>query len=736
MRRWVDLLVPAVLLIAALWLRYEDGALVQRLRLLVFDTYQQIEPREFADYPVRIVDIDEASLEAIGQWPWSRIVLADLVRALQQQGVAAIGFDIIMAEPDRTSPANMIALWQRFPGTDDLADRIGQLPDPDAVFADALKNLPTIGAYAFSDASDEVPPPPPAGFSFTGDDPLIFVPQEQGATPIVPVLRDAFAGYGFVSYRPDLDGVVRRAPVLAAFDATLYPSFAAEVLRVAQGAGNYIVRSSGGSGEASFGAQTGIAQIKIGHAVVDTDWRGALLLYDSGTRDERFISALDVLEGRIDPAELQGRIVLVGSTAEALRDIRATPLSPNMAGVEVQAQFLEQMIAGQFLQRPDWASGAEFFYMALAGVLMIVLIRRAGAFGAAAVGAVVVAISVLLSWFAFQSERLLLDPVTPSLAALIVYMAGSLLGYMRTEADRRRNRMVLAQYLPPRLVERYARDMGALRLGGETRELTILFTDIQGFTAIAERLAPEALTRLINGFLTPMTRIVQEETGGTIDKYIGDAMMAFWNAPEDDADHARHALQAAQSMRAELARLNRTWTADAQASGTSFEPLRIGIGINTGRCSVGNFGSDQRFDYSALGDAVNLASRLEGLSRLYGVDVVVGEATARASQGFPLVGIDRVRVKGRTAPETIYALLDAGETQESAARLVSAFDDFFTVYYARDWEKALELLGSLRRLAPSLARLCHLYEMRIRANRMTPPPADWDGVFVAESKTG
>ena len=174
MRRWVDLLVPAVLLIAALWLRYEDGALVQRLRLLVFDTYQQIEPREFADYPVRIVDIDEASLEAIGQWPWSRIVLADLVRALQQQGVAAIGFDIIMAEPDRTSPANMIALWQRFPGTDDLADRIGQLPDPDTVFADALATLPTIGAYAFSDASDGTPPPPPAGFSFTGDDPLFF----------------------------------------------------------------------------------------------------------------------------------------------------------------------------------------------------------------------------------------------------------------------------------------------------------------------------------------------------------------------------------------------------------------------------------------------------------------------------------------------------------------------------------------------------------------------------------
>jgi adenylate cyclase len=736
MRRWIDLLIPAVLLVAALWIRADDGALVQRLRLLVFDTYQQIEPRPYADYPVRIVDIDEASLEAIGQWPWSRIVLADLVRALQQQGVAAIGFDIIMAEPDRTSPANMIALWQRFPGTDDLADRIGQLPDPDGVLADALVTLPTIGAYAFGVSSDGKLPPQPAGISFQGDDPLLFVEHYLGATPIVPLLQDALAGYGFVSFEPELDGIVRRVPLLVALDNRLYPSFAAEALRVAQGAGSYLVRASGASREESFGARTGITQIKIGNFIVDTDGPGALLLYDSGTHAERFVSALDVLEGEIEPGALEGRIVLIGSTAAALRDIRATPLSPNMAGVEIQAQLIEQMIAGQFLQRPDWAKGAELFYMALAGILMIVLILRAGAFGAAAVGALVVAASILLSWFAFQSERLLLDPVTPSLAALVVYMAGSLLGYMRTEADRRRNRLVLAQYLPPRLVERYARDMGALRLGGETRELSILFTDIVGFTAIAERLAPEALTRLINRFLTPMTRIVQEETGGTIDKYIGDAIMAFWNAPEDDPDHANHALAAAQSMRAELARLNQHWAAEAQSSGASFEPLRIGIGINTGRCSVGNFGSDQRFGYSALGDAVNLASRLEGLSRHYGFDVVVGEATARASHGFPLVGIDRVRVKGRAAPETIYALLDAKLAPETVDRLVAAFDGFFTAYYGRDWDKALESLNSLRTLGPSLFSLFALYEVRIRANRMTPPPADWDGVFVAESKTG
>ncbi len=736
MRRWLDLLIPAMLLVAALWLRSEDGALVQRLRLLVFDAYQQIEPRPYADYPVRIVDIDEASLEAVGQWPWPRIVLADLVDVLRRQQVAAIGFDVIMAEPDRTSPANMIALWQRFPGTDELVGQIGILPDPDKVFADALVSVPSIGAYAFSDASDGAVPPPPAGFSFTGDDPLGFVRNYEGATPIVPALQEAFDGYGFVDFEPELDGIVRRVPLLAALDGTLYPSFAAETLRVVQAARSYTVRSSGGSGETSFGARTGIAQVKIGDFAVDTDWSGALLLYDSGTRAERFISALDLLEGRADAAVLQGDVVLIGSTAAALRDIRATPLSPGMAGVEVQAQLVEQMISGQFLFRPDWAKGAELIFLAIIGILLIVAIRQAGVAAGALVALGIAAISIGISWGAFHYERWLVDPISPLLAALAVYLAGSLLGYMRTEADRRRNRLVLAQYLPPRLVERYARDMGALRLGGETRELSILFADIRGFTAIAERLAPEALTRLVNGFLTPMTRIVQEETGGTVDKYIGDAMMAFWNAPEDDPDHANHALAAAQAMRAELARLNERWAAEAQAVGTSFENLRIGIGLNTGRCSVGNFGSDQRFGYSAIGDAVNLASRLEGLSRLYGVDVVVGETTARAASGFPLVGIDRVRVKGRTTPETVYALLDATQTQESPVCLLAAFDEFFTVYYAADWAKALESLGRLRTLGPSLFSLFDLYERRIRANRSMPPPADWDGVFVAETKTG
>jgi adenylate cyclase len=233
-----------------------------------------------------------------------------------------------------------------------------------------------------------------------------------------------------------------------------------------------------------------------------------------------------------------------------------------------------------------------------------------------------------------------------------------------------------------------------------------------------------------------MTRIIQERHNGTIDKYIGDCIMAFWNAPDDDPEHVRHALEAALAMRAELARLNERWTAEAAAAGATFEPLRIGIGINTGRCTVGNFGSDQRFDYSALGDAVNLASRLEGLSRLYGVDIVLGSATARQATGFALLEMDRVRVKGRAAPEPIYALLGASSADAREHSVTATFDEFLTRYRAADWAGSAAMLERVRASAPSLAPLCELYEDRIRAYRLRPPPADWDGVFVAESKAG
>jgi adenylate cyclase len=736
-RRWLDMLVPALLLLGALALRIDDGPWVQRLRLMLFDTYQTLAPRTFQSAPVRIVDIDEESLARIGQWPWPRSVLAELVDRLRAAGAVTVGFDILLAEPDRTAPRNLAEQWGDAPAIAPLREALLGLPDPDALLAAALQRMPTVGVFALGNQPRFDRPPRPAGMSFAGDDPLQFVPSFTGATaPLVP-FGAAYAGLGFSNFVPDADGIVRRVPLLAQYDGEIYPSFAAEMLRVAQGAAGHLVKSSGASGETSFGAATGIVGMRVGAAEIPTDATGSLLLYDSGHRPERFLPAWQVLDGSIDAAFIAGHLVLVGTSASGLRDIRTTPLEPALGGVEIHAQLLEQALTGDFLYRPDWADGAEILYLLLIGVATILLIRRSGAAQTALVAAGMVALSLLLSWAAFHYERWLVDPLSPCVAALAVYLAGSLLGYMRTEGERQQIRSQFRQYVSPALVDRLSRHPEALRLGGETRELTILFSDIRGFTDIAERLDPEALTRLINGFLTPMTRVIQSKSG-TIDKYIGDCVMAFWNAPLSDADHARHALEAALAMRAALADLNERWIADARKAGATFEPLAIGIGINTGRCSVGNFGSDQRFDYSVLGDSVNLASRLEGLSRLYGTDIVVGAATAAAAPDFALIEIDRVRVKGRAQPEAIHALLgDAGVagTPDFAAMWAN-FGALLAAYRNRDFAAARAAIRQGRGAAPALAPVYDLYEDRIAIYEGDPPVAGWDGVFEARTKTG
>jgi len=736
-RRWLDILIPALLLMGALALRIDDGSAVQRLRLMLFDSYQALAPRSYQSAPVRIVDIDEESLARIGQWPWPRSVLAELVDRLRAAGAVTVGLDILLAEPDRTAPRNLAEQWGDAPAIAPIRDALLELPDPDVLLAAALARMQTVGVFALGNQPRRDHPPRPAGFSFAGDDPLRFVPSFDGATAPLALFGIGYAGVGFSNFVPDPDGIVRRVPLLAQYDGDLYPSFAAEILRVAQGASSHLVKSSGASGEMSFGAATGIVQMRIGAAEIPTDASGSLLLYDSGHRPERFLPAWQILDGSADAALIAGHLVLVGTSASGLRDIRTTPLEPALGGVEIHAQLLEQMITGDYLYRPDWANGAEIVYLLLIGATMILLIRRSGAVRTALVGAGIVALSLLLSWAAFHYERWLVDPLSPCIAALAVYLAGSLLGYLRTEGERQQIRSQFRQYVSPALVDRLSRHPEALRLGGETRELTILFSDIRGFTDIAERLDPEALTRLINGFLTPMTRVIQDK-GGTIDKYIGDCIMAFWNAPLSDADHARHALEAALAMRTSLAELNENWIAEAAKTGGVFQALAIGLGINTGRCSVGNFGSEQRFDYSVLGDSVNLASRLESLSRLYGIDIVIGAETAAAAAEFALVEIDRVRVKGRAQPEAIHALLGDAEFAQSQSFIQTRakFVAMLDAYRNRNWDAARAAISEARDSEPALAPVYDLYEDRIAAYEGDPPPAGWDGVFEARTKTG
>ncbi|RMF08384.1 MAG: adenylate/guanylate cyclase domain-containing protein, partial [Alphaproteobacteria bacterium] len=450
--------------------------------------------------------------------------------------------------------------------------------------------------------------------------------------------------------------------------------------------------------------------------------------------------AKDVLAGAIPAERFTRRLVLIGTSASGLLDQRATPVDPVMPGVEVHAQLLESILSGQLLHRPDYAIGAEVLLALVVGLAIVILAPILGARTVFVLGSGIAALVIGGSWYLFSEKRLLLDAAYPMISSFAVFVTMLSVNYFREESRRRQIRGAFGQYLSPDLVKQLADDPDRLVLGGETREMTILFSDVRGFTSISESYKedPQGLTVLINRLLTPFSNAIME-TGGTIDKYMGDNVMAFWNAPLDNPDHARDACATALEMLKRLEALNAERAAEAKAEGKPFLPLDVGIGINTGECVVGNMGSDVRFDYTVLGDAVNLAARLEGQSKTYGVRTIIGEATARRiGDSFATVELDAIRVKGKQEPETIYAILGPGESPHAQAcrDIQQAMAELLACYRDQNWAAALKALRAVRGLETpfDLSALCDLYEARIRAFKRSPPPKNWDGVYTAETK--
>jgi adenylate cyclase len=652
-------------------------------------------------------------------------------------------FDVLFAERDRTSPRQVFQIWQRFSPDPALTDLIPRLPDHDRILARAITKIPTVLGFMLTDDPESARRPRVSwGVAVAGDDPRPFLGQFSGAVPNLPMLEAAAAGQGSINSAVDVDGIIRHVPVLYRFkgddtvSGEVYPSLAAEALRVAQGASSYLIKSSGASGNTAFGETTGLNKVRIGRITVPTDANGQIWLYDSGHVPERFIPAWRVLAQGSEGVDVEGRIVLIGTSAAGLKDIRSTPLNPVTAGVEIQAQAIEQMILGDHLLRPDWTTGAELAWLLILGGILVILLPRWGAAWCALVALGGVAVAVAMSWFAFTELRWLLDPVYPSAVALALYLIQSFMLFLRTEAERRNVRGAFSRYLSPALVERVANDQSSLKLGGEIRDLTLLFCDIRGFTKISETLEAESLTRFINAFLTPMTDTILSH-GGTIDKYMGDAIMAFWNAPLDDPDHAEHAARAVLDMVARLDELNAQWVAEADAAGGTHPHIAIGIGLNSGDCCVGNMGSDQRFDYSVLGDVANISSRLEGQSKTYGVTIVAGAATVEKAPGLAWLEIDTIRLVGKETPIRIYTLL--GDETVAASQwyrtLVQAQGNFLSAYRAAELYTAVDNLEALITASNGrLQGLTDLYETRLDALEPELFGNGWDGVYAAVSK--
>jgi adenylate cyclase len=738
MRRALPFLAGGIALALVLGLRLADPKPVELFRHWVFDSYQRIEPRAYRPAGVRIVDIDEASLERLGQWPWPRTVLADLVTRLRDMGAAVIAFDVVFAEPDRTSPERVLAAWEGQGLGPEAREALAALPDPDAVFAEAIRAAPVVTGFAPNPLASPGTPPRQAGFAHRGPDPAPALPGFEGVTTNLPAIAEAAKGNGSFGISTELDAVIRRVPLFQRVGGEIYPALAMEALRVGQGASTHLIRTAGGGG-----SPVSVTHVKVGRIEAPTTARGELYLYDTGYQRDRWVPAWRVLDrasaGRV--AELvRGHVVLIGTSAAGLKDLRATPASASVGGVSVHAQAIEQMILGEHLRRPDWATGLEVVVFLVAGVGLIALLPRVGAFWCSGIAAAAIAGGLGASWWAFAERQFLFDPIYPILAVMAIYMPTLATLFVQTESEKRFVRDAFGRYLSPALVERLAENPDRLRLDGEDRELTVMFSDIRGFTAFSESMEPGELTRFMNRYLTAMSEPILAESG-YIDKYIGDAIMAFWNAPLDDEAHAVHACEAVLAMRAAGGRLNAARAAEAGEAGAA-APVVTGIGLHTGLCRVGNMGSDIRFNYSVLGDDVNLASRIEGQTKTYGVDVLLSEATrARAGEGYATLELDLIRVQGRAAPVVVHALI--GRRAEIDA---DAFDAFaarhgamLSAYRGRDFAAAREAAGALAAeaaarpgwLAPAcdLAKAYALYAERSDRLAADPPGEGWDGVF-------
>jgi adenylate cyclase len=737
LRRWfarkfgLARLVCLALLVGFAVLRIADPAPIEELRVRTFDGFQRIQPRaKMAKSPVVIVDIDDRSLAKLGQWPWPRTRIADLVAGLARLGAVAIGFDILFPEPDRLNPD--IAA-DTFHGLDEeTREKLRGLPSNDQVLADAMRRTRVIlGETGLPKVVAELDKKlPVTGFAVLGGELEGHIYDFAGLLRNTPVLEAAAAGRGLLTINPERDGIVRRVPMITMAQDETMPALSAEILRVVTGTDTILVKTD----------HVGIKSVGVRGLEVPTDRNGQLWVHFARPDPSLYISVADVLDGTITPEKVAGRLVLIGTSAAGLNDIKTTPVSRAMAGVEIHAQVLQAALTKQLLSQPLYGPLLEFGSALLLGLLVIAFAPRLGPISLVSVGALFATLLVGTSWYFYSQHLLLIDFTYPLLSTTAIYLTLIFFSFVREQAQRRQIRSAFGQYLSPALVEQLAQAPEKLKLGGEEREMTIMFSDVRGFTTISESFKqdPQGLTRLMNRFLTPLTNAILARKG-TIDKYMGDAIMAFWNAPLDDKDHQLNACEAALDMLERIDGLNEIRKVEAEEGGPPYIPINVGVGLNTGTCVVGNMGSDLRFDYSVLGDSVNLASRLEGQSKEYGFPIIVGSKTALAvKEKFAILELDFIMVKGKKEPEVIYAIAGREDTAQSGAfqRLRNLTIEMLACYRSRDWEGALAAIERGRKSddGHALTYLYNLYEARIQGYQENPPPPDWNGAFALLTK--
>ncbi len=683
----------------AVWLA--DPLPLQNLRNQWFDQYQRWQPRSYEPAPVRVVVVDDESLARLGQWPWPRTRVADLVTRLQASGAAAVGFDVVFSEPDRTSPAAMAQSWGL---SGELAARLRALPDHDQALASALPNAGVVLGFVPERGHEAEPPQAlarPFRYVFSGAEPATLLGWLHGFESVLlprPELMGTAAGLGALTFVPDADGIVRRVPLALRLGDTPVPSLSAETLRMGQDARNHVLRAADGS--------PGLSDIRIGDVVVPTTAQGELWVHYTPPVPQRYVPAWQVIEGVADPALLDGHLVLVGASAQGLMDLRFNPLGRVMPGVEAHAQALEQMLTGHHLQRPGWARALEALLIAVGGVLVSVVAMHTRALVSATVAGALIGLLLAGGWWAFSQHLLLINSATPALALLLSFVIASGIHHFWSEHQQRFVKEAFSHYVSPNLVEHLVKHPGQLELGGKRQTCSFIFTDLAGFTSLMEKLDPAQAVHLLNAYLDEMIAIAFRH-GGTLDRIVGDAVAIMFSAPLPQPDHPARALTCALEMETWANR----YAGNLQAQGIAFGHTRLGV--HSGEVIVGNFGGSTMFDYRALGDPVNTAARLESVNKHLGTRMCVSATTldgCTPAQRALARPVGQLVLKGKSEALMVYEPVPADQADGRAP--AAAYDAAYALLDRADGD-ALARFESLAGQHPGdpLVRL-HLNRLR------------------------
>lgn len=727
--QWIvifSLIFSGVLVLAQLTAVYSEQSVLKRLDGLLYDSRLKLTLpyRSATDLPVVIVDIDEKSLQQVGRWPWSRQVVAQMLEQLTDAGASVVAFDVIFSEPER-NPVQQVLQQSKQQLSAQMTTELKQLApslDADQQFADSLKNKDVVLGFLFQQELLVVGQLPDTYVVMDTEAKQSSVSNFAGYVANTSVLQQKSAGTGFINSSPDPDGFIRQAALMIRYQDKVYPSLALEAARLYALANELTVET------APLEQINTIVGVTVGNTRINTDLYGRVLIpYRGPARSFPYISAADVLQGVVDKDVLKDAVVFVGTSAVGHADLRSTPVGVQYPGVEVHANVFEGLIYPELIHaHPDWAEAVVFLFLVVLGVLMSLLFPVLGPVSLALTGSSILLWTLLGNLYCWQVLKLDL-PLTSSLLLIAGLTAMNLIyGFFGASRQKARIKSIFDQYVPPAHIDEMLNHPESVSLDGKRKEMSVLFSDIRGFTTLSEKLTATELKSLLNRYFSPITKTIFEHQG-TIDKYVGDMVMAFWNAPLDVKDHAEFAVKAGFSMLKITDELSKTFASDGLPA------IDIGVGVNTGEMNVGDMGSEYRRAYTVLGDAVNLGSRLESLTKYYGVRFLVSYSTQQQCKSLVFRTVDKVKVKGKTEAVTIYEPIDPDLMADAEfVTELQQHEQALACYLLQNWTDAEMKWTVLQR--QSEHKLYDLYLQRINDYRQQPPGADWDGVYTHAEK--